>query len=144
MTMEPFAVRRVHIPVDGIDPAAMAPAPQQTVLLVTGDNDLRVVAARALARDGYRVVTAAHSGHALLACFTSGRIDLVAAELSMEEMSGPALTERLRRHHPELGAVYFAEAGTAECEGVLVRPFTRDELLLQLATCAASIATPVS
>lgn len=142
--MEPFAVRRVRIPLDGIDPAAMVPAHQQTVLLVTGDSDFRAVAGRVLARDGYRVVSAAHSGHALLACLTSGRIDLVATELSMEEMSGPALTERLRRHHPELRAVYFAETGTPEREGVLVRPFTRDELLLQLATCAAPIATPAS
>jgi len=142
--MEPFAVRRVQISLDGSDAVAMAPAQQQTVLVVTGDNDLRTAAARVLAGDGYRVVTAAHSGHALLACFLSGTIDLVATELSMEEMSGPALTDRLRRHHPELRAVYFAETGTPECDGVLVRPFTGEKLLLQVATCAASIATPVS
>ena len=143
MTMQPFAVRRVQISLDETGPAAGTPAGQQTVLLVTGDSDFRAAAERVLVRHGYRVVTAAHSGHALLACVTSGRIDLVASELSMEEMSGPALTERLRRHHPGLRAVYFGAGGTPECEGLLVRPFTRDELLLELAA-SATIATPAS
>jgi CheY-like chemotaxis protein len=103
-----------------------------TVLLVTEDSDLRAVVARVLTREGYRVVTAPHSGHALLAGLTSGPIDILAAELSMPEMSGPALADRLRRLHPELQTLYFTHAGTTECEGVLVRPFTRDDLLGRL------------
>jgi len=88
--------------------------------------------ARVLTREGYRVVTATHSGHALLAGLTSGPIDILAAELSMPEMSGPALADRVRRLHPDMQAVYFTNAGTTECESVLVRPFTRDDLLGRL------------
>lgn len=108
------------------------------VLLVTADEDLRAVAGRVLGREGYRVLTAAHAGHAVLACLEAGRIDVLAAELSMDEISGPSLAARLRRHCQIGGTVYFAQAGTPECEGILVRPFTRDDLLAALATTAAA------
>jgi CheY-like chemotaxis protein len=108
-----------------------------TVLLVTGDDDLRAVATRVLVREGYRVVPAAHSGHALLAGLAGGPIDVIAAEISMDEMSGPALTDRLRRLHPDVQAIYFAGEGTLESDGVLVRPFTRDDLLAQLEIATA-------
>ena len=127
--MESFPMRRVAIPADGVTPPESA---LTTVLLVTGDADLRAVAARVLTREGYRVVVAAHSGHALLAGRRSGPIDLLATEMSMPEMSGPSLADRLRRLHPDLRAVYFANAGTPESKGVLVRPFTRDTLLARL------------
>ena len=96
--------------------------------------------ARALESQGYDVLDAAHSGHALLKCLTAGRLDAVVAELAMDDTSGPALATRLRRHHPDLHALYFAECGTPECENVLVRPFTRDELLSRVeAITAASV-----
>jgi CheY-like chemotaxis protein len=104
----------------------------ETILLVTEDHDLRAVAARVLTGEGYRVVTAPHSGHALLASLTSGPIDILAAELLMPEMSGPALADRLRRLHPDLQTIYFSHPGASDCEGVLVRPFTRDDLLARL------------
>jgi len=50
----------------------------------------------------------------------------------MDDSSGPALVRILRRHHPDVRPVYFAQAGTPECGGVLVRPFTRDELLREV------------
>lgn len=126
--MDTCEVRRVSIPVDGIG----AHGGQQTVLIVTGDADLREAAERALASAGYRVMTAAHSGHATLACLKGARVDILVAGLQMDDVSGPRLAERLRRHHPDIRAVYLAEPGTPECEGVLVRPFTRDELLMRL------------
>lgn len=127
--MESCTVRRVTIPMDFemVEPAETRP----TLLLVTGNADLRAVAARVLAREGYHVVIAAHSGHALLACL-SGRIDIMVAELALEDMTGPALAETLRRHQPALRAVYLGDAGTSPAEGVIVRPFTRDDLVLQL------------
>jgi DNA-binding response OmpR family regulator len=108
------------------------------VLIVSADANLRAAAARVAAREGYQALTAAHAGHALLASLRV-RIDLLAADLSMEEMSGPALAEKLRRHHPQLGTVYFGSAGTRECDGVLVRPFTGDDLLRALLSARAEV-----
>ena len=104
---------------------------RQTLLLVTGDADLRAVTARVLTAEGYHVIAAAHSGHALLACLT-GRIDILISELELEEASGRTLADTLRRHQPRLRVVYFADAGTPAAEGVIVRPFTRDDLIVEL------------
>lgn len=136
--MQPEFIWRGRIPVHYTPPDPGERQP--TVLVVTSDADLRAVAARVLAGAGYRVLTASHGGHALLACMSAEGVDLLAAELSMDDMSGPALTTRLRRLCPGLRAVYFANAGTHECEGVLVRPFTRDDLLVTLARVAAAPA----
>ena len=125
--MQLQTVRRVAIPVANRTMPEGATAP--VVLVVTPDANLREVSSRVLSREGYQVLTASHAGHAVLACLRAGRIDMLAAELSMDDMSGPALAERLRRHCPDLCTVYFATSGTPECDGVIVRPFTRDDLL---------------
>jgi DNA-binding response OmpR family regulator len=124
--MHTIAVRRETVV---IDTATSRSALARVVLLVTPDRNLREAAGRALERDGYSVLHASHSGHAVLACLEAGKVDVAAIELSMEDVSGPALVERLRRHCPAMRAVFFARSGTPECEGVLVRPFTRDDLL---------------
>ncbi len=124
--MQPVIVWRGSIPLQE-EPVREAATP--VVLVVTPDAGLREVAARVLTREGYSVLTAAHSGHAVLATLRSGRVDLLATELSMDDVSGPALASQLRRYCPELATVYFANPGSTECEGVLVRPFTRDDLL---------------
>lgn len=135
--MQLQTVRRVAIPVADRTTPEQAPAP--VVLVVTPDANLREVSSRVLSREGYRVVTAAHGGHAVLACLRAGRIDMLAVELSMEDVSGPALAERLRRHCPDLRVVYFAKSGTPECDGVIVRPFTRDDLLRMLPALRVSV-----
>ena len=114
-----------------------APSPGATapvVLVVTADAGLREASRRALTREGYAVMTAPHAGHAVLASIRAGRVDLLATELSMDDMSGPALAAQLRRHSPGLAAIYFANPGAHECEGVLVRPFNRDDLVAALET----------
>ena len=131
--MEAIAVRRVSIPVD---PSVPGPA-RRTVLVVTDDSDLRAAAVRALDREGYEVLAAAHSGHAILKCLTARRVDALVTELSMDDTSGPALADRLRRHHPDVQALYLAKSGTPEGENVLVRPFTRDDLVMRLGALAA-------
>jgi len=128
--------RRVTIPMNG-DAIERTP----TVLLVTGDADLRAVIARVLTRVGYHVIPAAHSGHALLAGRT-GRIDFLISELELDETSGSRLAATLRQHHPGVRAVYLADAGTPAADGVLVRPFTRDALVLMLD--AGALATSAS
>ena len=132
--MQPQIVWRGTIPIAN---AVRIQPERPVVLVVTGDADLREAAARAVERDGYTVVTAAHAGHAVLACLRAGRVDLLATELSMEDVSGPALAARLRRFCPALATVYFASAGAAACDGVLVRPFGRIDLLAALALARA-------
>ena len=135
--MEAIAVRRVSIPFDTPD----STPPRPTVLIITGDPDLRAAAARALDSEGYEVLAASHSGHAILRCLTALRVDAVVVELSMDDTSGPALAERLRRHHPGALALYLAQSGTPERENVLVRPFTRDDLVTRLGALTAPAAS---
>ena len=131
--MQPTAVRPAVA--GGLRPTSHAAG---AVLLVTNDGDLRDVASRVLRNEGYEVLCAAHGGHALLACMQADVVDVAVIEMSMDDMSGPALAERLRRCNPRLRAIYVAQPGTPECEGVLVRPFTREDLLAKLESISAS------
>lgn len=144
--METCAVRRVSIAVDGTGSFHDGPATEGlNLLIVTRDEDLSAAAARALTAEGYHVSTASHSGHAVLACLTSHRVDVVLAELALDDMSGQALANTLRRHHPELRTLFMAPAGTPAREGIIVRPFTRDGLLAELrALTGSAISTTAS
>lgn len=107
------------------------------VLLVTPDADLRAAGERALISEGYHVRVASHSGHAVLAS-RAGRVDVLVAELSAPDISGPALALLLKKHHPALRAVFMANPGTPEgLEHVVVRPFTRDDLLKTIAATSS-------
>lgn len=109
--------------------------PTPRVAVVAEDHELSEACARMLRQEGYAVETAPHSGHALLACFEGRPADVLIAELSMDEGSGPALARRMRRFNPNLRTIFIAKRGAATAaEGVLVRPFTRHELLACLQT----------
>jgi CheY-like chemotaxis protein len=127
------AVRRVRIPLPDC-----VTGDRKTILLVMADPNLRAAATRALDAAGYTVIPAAHSGHATLAALAGGRIDILAADLEMDDVPGPELAERLRRQHPGLQSLFFADTGRdspSEPER-LVRPFTREELLAALTALA--------
>jgi CheY-like chemotaxis protein len=116
------------------------------VLFVNPDADTRAVVTRVLERSGHRVHAAAHSGHALLLC-RAAQVDVVVADLSGPDMSGPALVAQLRRHVPGLSSVFIANPGTPEgVEHLLVRPFTADDLLkrIELATGGVPARATVS
>jgi DNA-binding response OmpR family regulator len=107
--------------------------PVPKVAVVSEDPELAEVCARMLRQEGYAVKTAQHSGHAVLACLEGGPVDLLIAELSMDDGSGPSLARRMRRYNPNLKAIYIAKEGTScATDAVLVRPFTRDDLLKRL------------
>jgi MFS family permease len=59
-------------------------------------------------------------------------------------LTGVALAATLRRHHPALRGVYIADRPVQESAPILVRPFTRDELLDQLSTLAVAATSPAS
>ena len=138
--MQPFTVRRVSIPVHaGGEPVGL-PAPLRRVLFVSADADLRAVATRVLEREGYAVHAVAHSGHAILEARTSA-IDVLVTELCGPDVSGPSLAEQLRRHCPNLTTVFLGNPGTPEgIEHVLVRPFTRDDLVQRIGGALARLA----
>jgi CheY-like chemotaxis protein len=143
--MESHAGGRRCQPLNGLSAVSEVAADgRPSVLLVTGDAGLRAAAARVLGSAGYRVLTAAHSGHAQLASATTCRIDVLVCELALDEMSGAALRATLRRHHPDLRAVYLAEGGTPARTGVIVRPFNGDDLLSELATVRSGAISTAS
>jgi DNA-binding response OmpR family regulator len=137
--MQVQAVRRVCIPLG--EGAANV---RKCVLLVTADLDLREASTRALVSAGFDVLPASHSGHATLLSLTARRIDILVAELTSEDVSGPSLAARLRRQHPSLETVFVGQAGTPECQGVLGLPFTRDQLVEAVTVAAAAAALPAS
>jgi CheY-like chemotaxis protein len=120
--------------VDRSVPASTDPAigARGTVLIVTGDENFSAVASRVLRREGYGVVTASHAGHAILAALTTTHIDVIIADLHLDNMSGERLAATLRRHHPRLRSLFMTRHAALKQDGVLVHPFTRDELLVEL------------
>jgi CheY-like chemotaxis protein len=101
--------------------------------VAVADPDLREVSTRVLEAAGYRVLTARHSGHALLACLTGRRIDVLVSDFRTDDDSGPALAARLRRHSPDLRGVYFSSDRGEACRDVLIQPITANDLLKAVA-----------
>jgi DNA-binding NtrC family response regulator len=127
--------RRASIHGRTADASTGAPA----ISVVTEDAALAETCARILAEAGYGVRTGVHSGHAMLACLQGHRTDVLICELAMQEGSGPALARRLQRYNPKLQAIYIAREGMlCDAENVLVRPFTREDLLARVARLTSS------
>ena len=80
-----------------------------SVLFVSHDADLRAVAARVLERAGFDVRTAAHGGHALLACVERAAFDVLVVEQTLPEGAGESVAARLRRHCPGLRAFMMCD-----------------------------------
>lgn len=119
------------------------PTDRVNVLFVSGDADLRAVVQRVLTREGYDVSTARHAGHALVAGLQRERIDILISELRLDGASGQALAGSLRRHHAAMRAIYMADAGTLPECGVVVRPFTRDDLVREI-EIACRVTSPAA
>jgi len=110
------------------------------VLFVSADADLREVVTRVLERENFEVQAVAHSGHALLLCRTQP-FDVAVVELAGPDISGPALLEQLRRHQQELTSIYLGNPGSPEgVDHLLVRPFTREDLIEHLQLALSGIA----
>jgi len=121
------------------------PAGQRgTVLIVTADENFSAVTGRVLQQEGYDVAVAPHPGHAILAALTRTRLDVLITELQLDDMSGHRLAATLRRYHPRLRSLFMAQPTTPRQDGVLVRPFTSDELLIELNASPATAASPAS
>ena len=91
----------------------------QTILLAEDEEPVRHVAARLLAKAGYKVIEAA-DGREAIAVFEAqrDRIDLALLDIVMPEMSGAAVADFIRRNSPETPILF--------CSGYAKRQLPED------------------
>ncbi len=93
--------------------AVALPAPLEgwghgTILLVEDEAMVRAVAARALTRSGYEVLTAGSGEEALAIMADRPDIDLLISDVVMLGMDGPTLVARARAARPDLRALFIS------------------------------------
>ena len=69
---------------------------------------MRAVAERALARQGYSVLTAENGEAALEVLETSGRPDLLISDVVMPTMDGPTMVRIVRERYPDLPILFMS------------------------------------
>ncbi len=79
-----------------------------TVLLVEDEAMVRAVAERALARQGYTVLTAENGEAALELLETTGRPDLLISDVVMPTMDGPTMVRHVRKQYPDLPILFMS------------------------------------
>ena len=87
------------------------------VLVVDDDRLIREMTRDALVQEGYRVATAASGREALSRLGDEGPFDLVITDLSMREMDGMELLERIKRASPHTEVIVLT--GYASLESAL-------------------------
>ena len=133
----PTFVRRVSVTLGpNWTPCAVPPS----VLLLTEDSDVRAVIARVLRREGYSVMAAAHTGHAILVSTQRSAFDVLIVEQRLADGHARAVVERLQEWNPNVRTLRLCDAGTSG-PTALVRPFTADSLLEKLEALARRTAT---
>ena len=79
------------------------------MLLVEDEEVVRNFAARALKRQGYKVLEAASGVEALEVMEKNkGKIDIVVSDVVMPEMDGPTLLKELRKNNPDLKIIFVS------------------------------------
>ncbi|MFZ5453375.1 MAG: PAS domain S-box protein [Thermodesulfobacteriota bacterium] len=103
---------RVEKAVSGAEPKAVVVTQlkgAETILVVEDDDTLRQVIARGLKRFGYKVLTAANGGEALLTCERrKSPIHLLLTDVILPQMGGRELAERLTSLRPDLKVLYMS------------------------------------
>jgi CheY-like chemotaxis protein len=115
---------------------------EETVLVVEDENALLSVVARILRRYGYTVLTAPHSGDALILCERRGKpIDLLLVDVVLPRMNGSELAGRLKRIHPEMEVLYMSgysdftvvrQVMVENVDRFIAKPFSAKDLLLKV------------
>ncbi|VVT02731.1 Two-component system, cell cycle sensor histidine kinase and response regulator CckA [Sphingomonas sp. EC-HK361] len=118
-----------------------------TVLLVEDEDMVRAVAERALARQGYTVLTAENGEAALEVIEKNPRPDLLISDVVMPTMDGPTMVRQVRKRYPDLPILFMS--GYAEEQmrksidldnvSFLPKPFS----VQQLAEAARDALTPL-
>jgi PAS domain S-box-containing protein len=137
---------RVYLPrLDGASPAVRPAEPDaapavgsETILVVEDETEVRDLAARVLARCGYRILTAAAGAEALaVAAAHPGPIHLALTDIVMPGMTGREFADRLVAARPATGVLFtsgytddvIAHRGTLGRDvAFLPKPFSPDTL----------------
>jgi signal transduction histidine kinase/ActR/RegA family two-component response regulator len=137
-------------PSEAAPPAApLAPEPSRgtTILLVEDEAIVRNLAARALTRAGYSVLSTAAPGEAIALFEEHARdIALLLTDVVMPEMHGPALARRLNATRPDLPVLFMsgysdsipAEAAGTKNAAFLAKPFAPADMVSAVAERLAS------
>ncbi len=96
--------------------------PEERILVVEDESDVRQSAVEALSDQGYRVLEAASAEEAL-AVFASegGQIDLVFSNIVLPAMSGTQLADELKEKSPEIRVLLSTGRLDEDYQGTLVR-----------------------
>ncbi|KQM18867.1 hybrid sensor histidine kinase/response regulator [Novosphingobium sp. Leaf2] len=111
----------VYLPVHHVAPGsaadrpaiALEPPPTQwagggSILLVEDEDPVRIVAERALTRQGYQVTCARDGEEGLELVQEGGRFDLVVSDVVMPTLDGPAMAREIRRFAPDLPVLFMS------------------------------------
>lgn len=111
----------VYLPVHHATPgslpekAIVAPTPPPTqwagggsILLVEDEDPVRIVAERALTRQGYQVTCARDGEEGLELVEEGGQFDLVVSDVVMPTLDGPAMAREIRRFAPDLPVLFMS------------------------------------
>ncbi|HEX8057777.1 MAG TPA: response regulator, partial [Novosphingobium sp.] len=107
----------IYLPVHHGAPAVAAPVVAPTpsswagggsILLVEDEDTVRMVAERALTRQGYQVTSARDGEEGLEAVETGGQFDLVLSDVVMPSMDGPAMAREIRKLAPDLPVLFMS------------------------------------
>jgi signal transduction histidine kinase len=91
-------------------PPAAAAARSPSILVVDDDEGLLILMSDALRGDGFEVATA-DSGRAAMAWLEKNRPDLAVLDLKLQDVSGPALLEQMKRREPPLPFIVVTGQG---------------------------------
>ena len=112
------------------------PGGSACVLLVEDEEGVRRLTATILEQHGYRVLAAPNGEEALRMFEQYGhRIDLLISDVVMPRMRGPELADQLRRHWPEMKALFisgYTDPGITKVSAgshFLQKPFAADALV---------------
>ncbi len=87
------------------------------ILLVEDEDMVRAVAERALARQGYEVVTAADGEEGLAAVRAGPAFDLVVSDVVMPSMDGPAMARAIREIAPNMPVLFMSGYAEGQLRG---------------------------
>ena len=111
-----------------------------TVLLVEDEDEVRSLVREVLQRRGFQILDARHPGEAILICERhEGEIDLLLTDVSLEQINGIELAERLSVLRPKMNVLYMsgytpngAQSGLLNRKNFLAKPFSADDLMQKI------------